>query len=182
MDDEEIILDDWNPSEATIRRWAYDDTILLASQDEDLVLGGKGYFPVLIPLASDPYCPKATYILSIMDFYTMFETLWRDTPTAIDVLESALNLAKPSSDEKITAWAALLERRILYKKGIGAVDKTLALQMGQDLLNGISRKCDISIIKESSETWTVRLSVPPYHLHQEFLNIDKRTGLFQFTR
>lgn len=182
MADEEIILDDWNPSEETIRRWAYDENIFLADQDEDLVLGGKGYFPILIALASDPHCPKAAYILSIMDFYTMFETLWRDKPTAIDVLESAIKLAKPSSDVKIRTWAELLERRVVYKEGIGAVDKTLALQMGQDLLNGICRTCDISIIEESTESWTVRLSVPPYHLHREFLHIDKKTGLFRFSR
>lgn len=180
--DEEIILNDWNPSDETIRQWAYNENIFFDEQDEDLVLGGKGYFPILIPLASDPHCPKAAYILSIMDFYTMFETLRRDAPTAIDVLESAIKLARQSNDEKVKAWAALLERRILYKKGIGTVDKPLALEMGQDLLNGICRDCDISIIKESTETWTVRLSVPPHHLHQEFLSIDKRTGLFVFSR
>lgn len=182
MTDDEIILNDWNPSEETIRRWAYDENIFLDEQDEDLVLGGEGYFPVLIPLASDPQCPKASYILSIMDFYTMFATLLKDTPVAVAILEKAIKLAKPSPDKNVKAWAELLERRITYKKGIGSVDRTLALRMGHDLLNGICRESEISIVKESLETWTVRLSVPPYHHHKEFLTINKKTGLFTFTR
>jgi hypothetical protein len=48
--DDVTILNDWNPSEETLRRWAFDTTPLLSDQDEDLVLHRREYLPVLIPL------------------------------------------------------------------------------------------------------------------------------------
>ncbi len=48
---EDVILNDWNPSEETLRRWAFDDNVLLTCQDEELILGHRDYFQTLIPLA-----------------------------------------------------------------------------------------------------------------------------------
>jgi hypothetical protein len=49
-----------------------DESLLLSEQDEDLVIGRRDLLPPLMPLAGDPACPKADYILSSFDFYMMF--------------------------------------------------------------------------------------------------------------
>lgn len=165
-------------------RWAYDDEALLSEQDEDLLvvpLAGPEWYSVLIPLANDPRCPKADYILSCMDFATMFQTL-RGDERYFNNQEKAIELASKSSSQNVRDWAQLLGRRIKYKRGCGPVDKELALKMADDLLNGISRNAEISIVSETEKEWTVRLSVQPLQQHQEFLDIDKQTGLFRFRR
>ncbi len=170
-----IILDDWNPSEETIRRWAYDLNILMAEQDEDLVFCVDELIPLLIELASDKNCPKATYILSILDFHTMFRFLRLPTDAVIPVMENAVELASQSANLKVAQWAELLKERIRFKKAIGRVDQETALTMGQTLLNGVCRQTEVAVVGEDEQTWTVGLSLPP---HAESLKIDKETGAF----
>lgn len=103
---EEIILNDRNPSEETLRRWAFDGNILISDQDEDLVLGRRDYFSVLIPLADDPTCPKADYILSSLDFHLMFIVL-RGNELQLVELSEAIQLAQAAKQSKLHDWAAL---------------------------------------------------------------------------
>ncbi|WP_061942785.1 hypothetical protein [Collimonas pratensis] len=179
--DDEIILNDCNPSEDTLRRWAFDDNILLIDQDEDLILGRRDYFAILIPLADDPTCPKADYILSSLDFHLMFVIL-RGTEFHLREVPEAIQLARAGKQRKLHEWAALQERRLAYRQGNGPVNREKALSMGQELLNGICRQAEISISSESSDTWTVQLSVPPSHHHREYLVINKQDGQFAFSR
>jgi hypothetical protein len=44
---DEVILNDWNPSEETLLRWAFDENLLLSDQDEDLILHREEYLPLL---------------------------------------------------------------------------------------------------------------------------------------
>ena len=161
-----------------IRKWAYDENMLLLEQDEDLVAGDREFFPALFEAAEDPECPKGGYAISIMDFYLMFQILKGDD-SSIPIVEEAIEYCEKSNDKEIKAWKAILEKRILYKKGIGEVDKATALEMGQILLNGICRSSDISIADETCDEWVVELSVPPFHRHKERIYIDKTTGKFK---
>ena len=179
--DDETILDDWNPSEETLRKWAFDENILLASQDEDLVLHRREYFPVLIPLADDPSCPKADYILSCLDYYLMFLVL-RGSEARLAEVREAAELASRSKQDKLQEWARLQERRLLYRQGRGPVSREQALTMTHELLIGICRRAEISLVSEEGDSWEVQLSVPPLHLHVERLSIDKRSGRFSFSR
>lgn len=178
---DEVILNDWNPSEVTLRKWAFDESIFLSDQDEDLVLGRKEYLPVLITLADDPSCPKRDYILSCLDFYLMFLVL-RGNEDHLSVVAEGAALAATRQHEGIKKWAELQRQRLQYRAGIGAVDREKALKMGQDLLNGIARSAEISVVGESAETWEVQLSVPPEHRHKERLSINKTSGTFVFSR
>lgn len=177
----ETILNDWNPSEETLRRWAYDENILLADQDEDIVLGHRDYLPVLIPLADDPACPKADYILSSLDFYLMFVVL-RGKESQLKEVSEAIRLAQAAEQTELHDWATLQERRLAYRQGAGPVSRERALTMGQDLLNGICRQGEISIVSENRNSWIVQLSLAPFHHHREYLNINKASGCFVFKR
>ena len=176
---EETILNDWSPD--SLRRWAFDESLILSEQDEDLELGRRDLLPILIPLADDPTCPKADYILSAFDLYMMFVVL-RGTDAELAALYEAIDLVKGASRQDLTDWAALLKRRLLYRKGIGPVDRSTALRMDDDLLNGICRRSEISISSETDSAWDVQLSVPPYHRHKEWVTINKETGTFVFRR
>lgn len=165
----------------TLCRWAYDENLLLMEQDEDLILGYRDFLSILIPFADDINCPKADYILSSLDFYLMFEVL-QASSSQVDAVQDAISLCKHPQRQELSAWAALQKRRLSYIEGVGKTDRTMALKMGDDLLNGICRKCEISISFENDTTWEVQLSVPPFHRHKEWLNINKSSGKFKFNR
>ena len=178
---DQVCFDDWNPSPGTLRRWAYDENLLLDEQDEDLVLHSPEYLPILIPLADEPLCPKADYILSCLDFYLMFLALG-DQDWQLEVINDAIAIAETTKRTELADWVALLKRRLAYRAGIGPVNRAIALTMGQDLLNGICRQSDITLSSETEATFEVQLSVPPFHRHKEWLTIDKATGQFSFRR
>jgi len=162
-----------------ISKWAYDENMLLLEQDEDLVAGDREFFPALFDAIEDPTCPKGDYILSILDFYLMFQIL-KGGPEAINVVEEAISYCNKSTIHKVHKLKELLESRIRFKKGVGKVDKVIALEMGQILLNGICRSADISVVNDTKNTWVVELSVPPMHRHKERIFINKETGNFEF--
>ena len=174
-----MYVDSLDITNEVILKWAYDEEMLLLEQDEDLVVGHREYFPALFKAAEDPECPKGDYIISIIDFYLMFEILKGDD-SSISIVEEALEFCKKSNEKKIQDLKMVLEQRKIYKKGIGNVDKCTALEMGKNLLNGICRSCDISIADESKEEWVVELSVPPLHRHKERIYINRSTGKFKF--
>lgn len=62
----ERITDNFNPTDDDVREWGYDEALFFMEQDEDLLLYGLYYVPVLLELAQDPACPKQHYALSIL--------------------------------------------------------------------------------------------------------------------
>lgn len=177
----DVVLNDWNPSEETLRRWAFDENLYLSDQDEDLVLGQEQYLPLLIELADDPSCPKAGYILSCLDFYLMFLVL-RGNESHAAVVKDGARMAASAKTQELVSWGQLQERRLKYQEGIGPVSKDDALLMGQELLNGICRQASISVVSETESAWEVELSVPSFHRHKERLLISKASGRFKFFR
>jgi len=177
----EFILEDWNPSEATLRRWAYDEDLYLAEQDEDLVLHHENYLPLLLELAGEPLCPKAKYILACVDAYLGLIVL-RDSERDLAIVSKGAAIAGQSPSAIIGTWGQLLERRLGYRKGIGATSRHQALAMGQDLLNGVRRQSDIFIVAENPDSWEVGLSCSPSGGFGERLSICKRTGKFVYSR
>lgn len=176
---DEVVLNDWNPSEETLRRWAFDENLFLSDQDEDLVLGHEDFLPVLIELASDPACPKASYILSCLDFYLVFLVL-RGTEAHLSIVRAGARLAAIRMTPELVEWASLQERRLKYREGVGPISKERALLMGQELLNGICRAASISIVDETASNWEVELSVQLFHRHKERLSISKALGRFKY--
>ena len=178
---DEVILDDWNPTEATLRRWAFDENLFLSDQHEGDVLHREEYFPVLLELADDKSCPKAGYILSCLDLYLMFLVLRGSQDVHVPIVRKGAELAGNAKSAHVREWGQLQQRRLRYREGIGAVSREQALAMAQDLLNGICRQADISLIGERGDTWEIELSVPPTHRHKERLSISKSTGRFSFS-
>lgn len=174
-------LPNWDSDEAMLRHWAYDEDLTLLDQDEDLLLHNRDWLPILIPLADEPSCPKADYILGALDFYLMFLVL-RGAEAELVAVREAIELATQAIRPELHNWAALQERRLRYRDGIGAVSRQQALTMGAELLNNISRDAEVSIIGESHTTWILQLSVQPWHRHREWLTIDKASGRFVFSR
>ncbi len=169
-------------SDENVRTWAYDPNqnwIDDANQDEDLTLA---LLPIdlLLTMVDDPNCPKADYLLRCLDYHHMFIVLRGEDYRLAETREAA-DKASNCEQQKVKAWARLQNRRLAYRAGAGPVDREQALVMGQDLLNGIGRECQITISGESAGTWTVQLSVAPFHQHREWLTISKRTGQFEFS-
>lgn len=64
-----VDLDNINPSEEEVRAWAYDETVVFWSEDEDLILAESRYVPVLCELIEVADCPKADWISHILQLW-----------------------------------------------------------------------------------------------------------------
>jgi hypothetical protein len=176
-----IVLNDWNPSEKTLKEWAFNERIQLADQDADLVLHREEYLPLLLELADDTSCPRSSEILSTLDFYLMFLVL-RGSEDHVRIVEKSVELAGPAKTMPVVEWRRLQERRLRYRVGVGPLGEEEALAAARDLLIGLSRVADLQVVDENPKTWEVELSVPPSHRHRERLSFDKITGKFRFSR
>jgi hypothetical protein len=179
--EEWIVLNDWNPSEQTLREWAYNEHIQLADQDADLVLHQEKYLPLLLELADDASCPRSSEILSTLDSYLMFLIL-RGSEEHVRVVERSVALAGAAKTLPVIEWRLLQERRLRYRAGTGPLSRVQAVAAARDLLIGISRVADLKVVDENPKTWEIELSVPPSHRHRERLSFDKVSGAFQFSR
>lgn len=167
--------------EAAVLAWAYDEDLLFASQDEDLLLGAHHeHYPLLAELAKNPACPKAEYCLSIMDFSLMFWVLWR-YPDAETAIQRTIGYLLGSDRLAIINFIRVNELRLALLRGGCVENRERALELGTAALNGVSRISDISVTDTPSE-WIIELSVPPFHRHKEWLAISKASGTYSFTR
>jgi hypothetical protein len=177
----EIILDDWNPSEETLRHWAYHEHVQLADQDADLVLHREDFLPVLLELADDPACPRSSEILSTLDFYLMFLVL-RGSDEHVEVVKKAVVISGGAKTAQVIAWRQLQERRLQHRAGAGPLTREQALAAAQDLMLGISRVAELTLVGDHPNEWVIELSVPPTNRHRERLLFEKNSGRFQFSR
>lgn len=175
------LLDEGELDESMIRRWAFDPDAELMQQDEDLVLHDWRFANTLLELAADPNCPKADYILSIWDHFTRHHTV-HQVPSDLKAARHSLSLAeKYRSHSGVKRWIDDQTARLRCVEGIGPVDGPTALSIGEILLNGASRRCPISILRENDTDFLVQLSVP-HGTHKEWLLINKTTGQLRFSR
>lgn len=178
---DELILNDWNPSDEVLRYWAYNEHVQLADQDSDLVLHREDYLPLLLGIADDPACPKSSEILSTLDFYLMFLVL-RGTDLQLRIVENAIQLVMNAKTPPVLNWRCLQERRLGYRKDCSSLTRDQAMVAAHDLLIGISRVAELTFVDENPKTWEIQLSVAPSHRHRERLSFDKTTGHFRFSR
>lgn len=169
-------------TEEALLKWGYDEDMLLLEQDEDLVIGSAHeFYPVLAKLALDPACPKADYCLTSIDFSLMFWVL-RKHPGAAEEIRRTISLFDGQRQNELAiefVRVNLLRLALLAHEPISTFER--ATQIGSAALNGISRRCDISIEDKGAE-WSVELSVPPLHQHKEWLRINKLSGEYTFGR
>lgn len=167
--------------ESSILAWAYDEDLWFSEQDEDLVLGvHHEFYPLLAKLAKDAACPKADYCLSIMDFSLMFWVL-RKHPGAAEEVREVLSHLLDSDRPQIKDFIRVNDLRLDLLKGMPVPTHGHALELGEAMLNGVSRRADISVV-DDGDTWVVELSVPPFHRHKEWLTLSKTTGAYSFRR
>ena len=171
---------EWPITDGKIRKWAYDENAILLEQDEDLVLHDWGYGPTLLELAADPHCPKADYILDILDYFSASSIAYQGSED-IDAATRAVAIARVSPVQKIRDWAERQDNRLQLARGAGPVDRDQAVKMGHDVLNSGGRNCPIAIREETADTFLVELSVPG-GAHREWLLVDKKTGRFRYSR
>ncbi|WP_395321072.1 hypothetical protein [Variovorax sp. UC74_104] len=176
-----IVLNDWNPSEQTLRKWAYDERIQLSDQDADLVLHEEEYLPLLLELADEPSCPRSSEILGTLDYYLMFLVL-RGVEEHIRIVEKAVALARSAKTAPVIEWRQLQERRLRYRAGAGPLSREQAVAAARDLLIGIDRIAELKVVDENPKTWEIELSVPPSHRYRDRLSFDRATGVFRFSR
>jgi hypothetical protein len=79
-----VVLDEVNPTGDLLRRWAYDEKLLLMGEDEDVILACDEHIPVLAELIADSACPKGDYIGDIISIWArdgaLMELGWSGRP------------------------------------------------------------------------------------------------------
>ena len=174
-----INLNDWNPSPANLRRWAYDERAYLEGCEESLVLHQSKYLSILIPIAADIQCPKAGYILEAIDDYLRCKVL-SQKDTELEALKAAIAIADPLKSPELVDWVARLKRQLAYCSGIGPINTTTALKMGKDLLLGLRSWAKIIIVSETEAQIEIGFSTQHRPLSRERLHIDKTSGQFAY--
>lgn len=178
---EHYLLDDGEADDEMIRRWAFDPESELMQQDEDLVLHDWKFAATILGLASDPTCPKADYILSIWDDFTRHMTV-HQVPSDLEAARHALSLAERYQHHiGIANWIADQTARLDHVSGTGPIDRAVALQIGELMLNGRARSRSISVHRENETAFLIQLTVP-HGTHKEWLLIDRATGTLRYSR
>jgi hypothetical protein len=119
------ILNDANPSLDTVRRWGYDERLLLIEQDEDLILGDLLYIPLLLQLAAGPACPKREYALGIVWNYCRFLLEWRHRDLARPISAIAEE-ASSSPSARVREWAGW------FRQGVAEIERSAERDSGGD--------------------------------------------------
>ena len=126
------VLNDWNPTDETLRRWAYDEDLELAEQDEDLVLHSAGYVPLLLEFAADPACSKQAYCLGILTYFAQLQVLHRQVGSVEAIAHAYQAYAGPRPPALVAWWAAFegLRQRLVAPRPLDPVE---ARQLAFDL-------------------------------------------------
>ena len=171
-----IILNDWGPTEAVVNRWAYDEQVALTDQDEELAFYMPHYIPILMRLADDPLCPKADYILEILDGYLKELSLSRDSES-LETVREAVEIAAGSQSEQVHHLGKRALRRLNLLSRSGPVNEALAREMGELILDCAFGAGTVSVSSESSTHWDVRLRWSDTSAWMK-LAVEKASGRF----
>lgn len=109
------VLNDTNPTHDTVRRWGYDERLLLIDQDEDLVLGEVEYLPLLLEFAADPACPKKDYALGIVRQYCHF-LIGCGRWDAVNQITPIAQKALTSTSAPVREWAEEFLRGVATRR------------------------------------------------------------------
>lgn len=171
-----IVLNDWGPTEAVVNRWAYDENVCLTDQDEDLALHMPHYIPILIGLADDPRCPKADYILIILDDYLKGLSLSRDREF-FKTVRVAVEIAAGAQSDRVLNFGRRTRRRLDMLSLSGPVDEALAREMGELILGRMFGTGTVSVSNTPATHWDVRLRWSDTSAWMK-LSVEKASGRF----
>lgn len=171
----ERITDNFNPTDADVREWGYDDALYFMEQDEDLLLYGLSYVPILLELAQDPACPKQHYALSILG-QSIRKIALHHRSDDLHRLEQILNTTSLNHEPAVGDWEQYARRLLAYQCHPFAVDESLAWSMAHDLLLGIGRVGTITRGTTYQDAWHFVLVTSI----REYLSIDQHTGMYTY--
>ena len=181
----EHITDKITPTLEDVCAWGYDEDLFFMEQDEDLLLYGFEYVPVLLQLAADLVCPKREYIFHILCQFCR-EMFLAGRPENLHDLEQCLGLTSEADEGPVGWWASYVRRLLSYRNRSFAVDKQMALAMGEDLLLGPGRFAMVRLTErvlsqwwELSLTTSVPIEMSPSSI-REYLYISKTMGVFRY--
>ena len=172
------ISDNYDPTPDDVRAWGYDDDLMFMSQDEDLLLYGTMYFPVLLELAGDENCRKGGYAFSILCEFSR-EQVTRGGTASTARLRAAWQSLPPPFGRLPVEWHRYVGRLLAYTEPTGPVGHDAARRMAEELLLGESRVGTITESPPPIAGWwrfTLRTSFT------EHIDVCEATGAFSYLR
>jgi len=171
----ERITNNLNPTYDDVRQWGYDEALYFMEQDEELLLYGLYYVPVLLELAQDPACPKQQFALSILG-QSIREAALHHRSNDLHKLEQLLNTTVLTRDPAIQDWEHYARRLLAYQRHPFVVHESMAWSMAHDLLLGIGRVGTVTISTTERDNWHFVLVTSI----REHLSINKHTGMYTY--
>jgi hypothetical protein len=165
------------PSIEEVRQWGYDEEADFIEQDEDLLLYGFEYIPVLCQLAADPNCPKNEYAYAVLSQFFR-NSIVRGPREDIERFQAVLaaSLTRSGYAEKWQAYATRLLQLVQHPSPLSVTE---ARSFAEDLLLGPGRVGKLSEAISDQEgrlRFTLRTSI------MEHVDISLATGSFSYVR
>ena len=170
----------WEWSDLTpevVRTWGYDDELILLEQDEDLLLYGVEFIPVLLELAGDEQCPKREYSFCILCQFCR-ERITRGGKSGAELIRTAWSAIKEPAGGRPQEWHKYVGRLLGYTNPSGPAVKVAARRMAEELLLGIAGR--VGNVTESNSVrpgwwrFTLKTSVT------EHIEVCESTGEFVY--
>ncbi len=147
-------------SHEALRLWAYTNTWLISSEDEDLALMDEPFIPALLEIAREPSCPKREYILGIVRHWARDTAgtaagrdAFREVVASIAQHEA---LARKADDPELADYLGRLGSYGLE----GPVELEGAHQRGIDLTRCTEPLPDAVTVERDGLCWLVRTAGP----------------------
>lgn len=171
----------WEWDELTpdvVRAWGYDEDLILLEQDEDLLLYGFDFFPILLELAGDDRRPKQEYAFCIL-CQSSREKVTRGGERGTAALLAAWSAIPEPAGDRPQQWHQFVARLLRYTRPSGPVDKPVARRMAEELLLGIAGRVG-NVVEDAPVfvgwwRFTLRTSVT------EHVDVCGATGEFSYT-
>jgi hypothetical protein len=171
------ITNNINPAEDDVFEWGYDEDLYFTEQDEDLLFH-LGHFPMLLRLIADPDCPKRHFAFAIADGLVRKAALAGSERTLV-ALQHQIEAVPGPDGVFIGELLRFTTRLRSYLAAPQEVSLEIALQMGADLLLGLTRQGQVTQANgDTVRVWVIALRTSVY----ERVSIDKNTGAFNYAR
>ncbi len=162
-----------------VRAWGYDEDLILLSQDEDLVLYGFRFIPVLLELAGDDRCPKRDYAFCILCQFCRGQVTRGGERGAEELRAVWSGIPEPAAGLP-REWHQYVGRLLAYTRPAGPVHQPAARRMAEELLVGVAGRVGSVTEGESGRPgwwrFTLRTSLT------EHVDVCGATGEFSYTR
>jgi hypothetical protein len=149
----------WN--KGALRIWAYTDSWVLISQDEDLLFMSERLLPNMLEIAAETRCPKREYMLQIAAHWARDHSFAAVGKPEFSALVARIGKLAPAIELAGDARLAKYFVRLASYGQPGTVSESDAIQRGRDLNRCYEPPREAVSVRREDANWVVALPGSP---------------------